>query len=215
MLKRSNELQAEGFSTKALLKNAVVVGPSSAKVFEERPIQETKFRQMYEHGQLPCALDYNQSSKRVVWKVDMDTIDYHHYLPLFFDGLSETSHPFHFFACQGSLDLLDHGGPRITPVIPKLIIPIRNALNTKNYLVMCSTMKVLQHLVTSGDKAGEALVPYFRQILPIFNLFKNQKRANIGNLIEETLRTFERFGGPDAFINIKYMIPTYESCMKN
>ena len=31
---------------------------------------------------------------------------------------------------------------------------------------------VLQHLVTSGDMIGEALVPYYRQILPILNLFK-------------------------------------------
>lgn len=40
---------------------------------------------------------------------------------------------------------------------------------------MCTTMKVLQHLVKSGDKVGEALVPYFRQILHIFDLFKDKK----------------------------------------
>merc|ERR1719238_2347541 len=38
---------------------------------------------------------------------------------------------------------------------------------------------------------------------------------NIGELIEETLNLLEVSGGPDAFINIKYMIPTYESCMKS
>ena len=26
---------------------------------------------------------------------------------------------------------------------------------------------------------GEALVPYYRQILPIFNMFKNKRRKNI------------------------------------
>ena len=31
----------------------------------------------------------------------------------------------------------------------------------------------------------------------------------------KTLEVFERHGGEDAFINIKYMIPTYESCMLN
>jgi hypothetical protein len=25
----------------------------------------------------------------------------------------------------------------------------------------------------------------------------------------------EQYGGEDAFINIKYMVPTYESCMLN
>jgi len=75
---------------------------------------------------------------------------------------------------------------------------------------------------------GEALVPYFRQILPILNIFKHknlnsgdgidysqQKKENIGDLIDETLELFEKHGGEDAFINIKYLIPTYQSCVHN
>ncbi|KAF4672448.1 hypothetical protein FOL47_000507 [Perkinsus chesapeaki] len=63
---------------------------------------------------------------------------------------------------------------------------------------------------------GEALVPYYRQILPIFNIFKNsnihskdkmdygqRKRLVLGDLVEETLEIFEIHGGEDAFINIK------------
>lgn len=87
-------------------------------------------------------------------------------------------------------------------------------------------LKVLQKLVKSGDMVGEMLVPYYRQILPIFNIYKNmnknigdkieydqRKRDKLGDLIQETLELFEQHGGEDAFINIKYMIPTYESCM--
>ena len=44
--------------------------------------------------------------------------------------------------------------------------------------------------------------------------YSQQKRQNIGDLIQETLEKFERHGGEDAFINIKYMVPTYESCMQ-
>ncbi len=43
-------------------------------------------------------------------------------------------------------------------------------------------MKVIQKLVLSGDMVGEALVPYYRQILPIFNIFKNSNQ-NIGDKI--------------------------------
>ena len=124
--------------------------------------------------------------------------------------------------------MLEHGGTKILPCIPQLIIPIKNALNTRNEKIICTTLKVVQHLVVSGDLIGEALVPYYRQILPILNIFKNrnkntgdgieygqQKRENIGDLINETLELLERHGGEDAFINIKYMIPTYESCMLN
>ncbi|XP_019727665.1 parkin coregulated gene protein, partial [Hippocampus comes] len=156
--------------------------------------------------------------------VEIEKLDYHHFLPLLFDGLCETAHPYEFFARQGIHDLLEHGGPKIQPVIPQLIIPIKNALNTRNRQVICTTLKVLQHLVMSGDTVGETLVPYYRQILPILNIFKNmnintgdgidysqQKRENVGDLIQETLEVLERYGGEDAFINIKYMVPTYES----
>ena len=68
--------------------------------------------------------------------------------------------------------MLEHGGAKILPVIPQLIIPIKNALNTRDRSIICVTLKVLQHLVTSAEMVGEALVPYYRQILPILNLFK-------------------------------------------
>ncbi|XP_042244370.1 parkin coregulated gene protein isoform X4 [Thunnus maccoyii] len=119
-------------------------------------------------------------------KVEIDKLDYHHYLPLFFDGLCETVHPYEFFARQGVHDMLEHGGPKIQPVIPQLIIPIKNALNTRNRQVICTTLKVLQHLVMSGDMVGEALVPYYRQILPILNIFKNM---NIPSLLAIFLLT--------------------------
>ena len=35
------------------------------------------------------------------------------------------------------------------------------------------------------------------------------------SLPQETLELLEMHGGEDAFINIKYMIPTYESCVLN
>ena len=45
--------------------------------------------------------------------------------------------------------------------------------------------------------------------------YSQQKRENIGDLIQETLELFEQHGGVDAFINIKYMVPTYESVVLN
>uniref|UniRef100_A0A8C4GFN6 Parkin coregulated gene protein n=1 Tax=Dicentrarchus labrax TaxID=13489 RepID=A0A8C4GFN6_DICLA len=271
MLRNKTELKTEGFTVKATMKNSVVVGPPAAGAFRERPSKPTTFRKFYERGEFPMALEHDTKGNRIAWKVEIEKLDYHHYLPLFFDGLCETVHPYEFFARQGVHDMLEHGGPKIQPVIPQLIIPIKNALNTRNRQVICTTLKVLQHLVMSGDMVGEALVPYYRQILPILNIFKNmntsrrsnlpppsgspssppssssplahsvttspapdpglflssgfpvnsgdgidysqQKRENIGDLIQETLEVFERYGGEDAFINIKYMVPTYESCM--
>jgi hypothetical protein len=94
--------------------------------------------------------------------------------------------------------------------------------------IISIALKILQALVTCSDTIGEALVPYYRQILPVLNLFKiknqnlgdkidysQRKGQNLGDLIQQTLELFEIHGGEDAFINIKYMIPTYESCVLN
>jgi Parkin co-regulated protein len=102
------------------------------------------------------------------------------------------------------------------------------ALNTRDTEIIAITLKILQALVACSDTIGEALVPYYRQILPVLNLFKirnhnlgdkidysQRKGLNLGDLIQQTLEMFEVHGGEDAFINIKYMIPTYESCVLN
>lgn len=70
-------------------------------------------------------------------------------------------------------------------------------------------------------------MPYFRQILPIFNLMRNvnvnigdkidfrREPGHVGDKVEQTLNMMELCGGVDAFINIKYMVPTYESYAMN
>ncbi|XP_071501856.1 parkin coregulated gene protein-like [Diadema antillarum] len=226
---QQKKLESEGFSTKSRMKNSVVVGPPAAGAFVERPLAKaTDFRKFYERGDFPIALEHDTKGNKIAWKVEIEKLDYHHYLPMFFDGLCETTHPYEFFARQGVHDMLEHGGGKILHVIPQLIIPIKKALAMRNAKVLCTTLKVMQHLVVSGDRVGEALVPYYRQILPILNIFKSknlnsgdcidygqQRRENIGDLIQETLEAFERRGGDDAFINIKYMVPTYESVVLN
>ena len=95
---------------------------------------------------------------------------------------------------------------------------------------MCSCVggvaKVLIKLVECEEMIGESLVPYYRQLLPIMNVYRNdtlnigdsidyaqQKKLCVGDLVLATLEIFEKHGGEDAFINIKYMVPTYESAV--
>lgn len=88
-------------------------------------------------------------------------------------------------------------------------------------------MHALQQLLEADPLVGPALVPYYRNILPVVNIFVNQnvnigdkvyyaqrKEINLGDLIIKTLELMEQRGGPDALINIRYMIPTYQSCMQ-
>ncbi|CAN0035828.1 unnamed protein product, partial [Ectocarpus sp. 12 AP-2014] len=41
--------------------------------------------------------------------------------------------------------------------------------------------------------------------------YGQQRRENLGELIMETLEAFEVNGGEDAFINIKYLVPVFQS----
>ena len=89
-------------------------------------------------------------------------LDYHHYLPIFFEGIREKQDPYRFLAVQGVFDMLEKGGAKVLPVIPQLIIPIKTALNTRDSEIIAITLKILQALVTCSDTIGEALVPYYR-----------------------------------------------------
>jgi hypothetical protein len=197
-----------------------------AGAFKVRPAPPTEFRRFYERGDLPIAVEHRAGGNKIQWKVEIEKLDYKHYLPIFFDGLRENEEPYKFLSREGVFNMLEKGGAeKILPVIPQLIIPIKSAFNTRDPDIICHLLHVLQRLVVSGEMIGEALVPYYRQILPMFNLFKTKnlnigdsidygqrKGQNIGDLVQETLELFETHGGQDAFINIKYMIPTYESC---
>jgi len=200
-------------------------GPGKAGSTTKRPVPKSQFRTFYERGDLPVQI-FHGSQAKIAWKVDVEKLDYHHYLPIFFDGLREKEDPYRFLAVQGTYDMMEKGGAKLLPVVPQLIVPIKTALNTRDPELIATILKVVQVLVLSGEMIGEAMVPYYRQILPVCNIFLNQnmnlgdgmeygqrKRMNLGDLIHETLQILETHGGEDAFINIKYMIPVYESCV--
>ena len=235
--------------------------------FMERPNPpNTEFRRFYERGDLPVQIEHGGSHNRIAWKVAIEKLDFHHYLPIFFDGLREVEMPYAFLAEQvgvwdegggrggvlttgrvfssphvcltsnrlrtvvsrkGVYDMMQIGSSKVAPVVPQLIIPIKTALNTRDQSVIAKVLKVLQALVKCDqgkNLVGQALVPYYRQILPVLNIFirKNDNlgdgidygqrhRGNLGGLIMECLEAFEITGGQDAYINIKYFVPIYES----
>ncbi len=202
--------------------------PNSAFAARPNP-PNTELRRFYERGDLPIQIDHGGVANRLAWKVEIQKLDFHHYLPIFFDGLREIEQPYAFVAEQAVLDMLEAGSHKVLPVIPQLIIPIKTALNTRQKEVIVKVLKILQALVNcdtqnGGGLIGQALVPYYRQILPVMNIFINnnenlgdgidygqRKRMNLGELISETLEQLELHGGEDAFINIKYLVPTYQS----
>ena len=114
-------------------KHEVPAGPPMCGAFKQRANPpNTEFRRFYERGDLPIQVEHRGVHNRIGWKVDIEKLDYHHYLPIFFDGLREKEEPYRFLSVQGVCDMLEHGGSKILPVIPQLIIPIKTALNTRD-----------------------------------------------------------------------------------
>uniref|UniRef100_U3KCG1 Parkin coregulated n=1 Tax=Ficedula albicollis TaxID=59894 RepID=U3KCG1_FICAL len=177
--KKDKQQACEGFSIRAMMKNSVVRGPPPAGSVKQRPAKRSAFRKFYDRGDFPIAVQHECGGNKIAWKVEIENLDYHYFLPLFFDGLCETEFPYEFFARQGCHDMLEHGGNKILPVVPQLIIPIKNALNLRNRQILCTTLKIIQHLVVSAEMVGEALVPYYRQILPVLSIFKHMNGVRI------------------------------------
>ena len=191
----------------------------------------TELRRFYERGDLPIQIDHGGVANRLAWKVEIQKLDFHHYLPIFFDGLREQELPYCFVAEQGILDMIEAGSNKVLPVIPQLIIPLKTALNTRIKEIILKVLRILQLLVNCDSSSnggpgliGQALVPYYRQLLPVFNIFINdtenmgdridysqRKGGNLGEVMMRTLEQLELNGGEDAFINIKYLIPIYQS----
>jgi hypothetical protein len=83
-----------GGLTSSLQKPRVKVQPKppSAHVYRARKVEPTAFRKFYERGDLPIKIGHvfgidNMNS--VTWSVDIQKLDFHHYLPIFFDGIRE------------------------------------------------------------------------------------------------------------------------------
>ena len=86
------------------------------QAFAERPNPpNTEFRRFYERGDLPVQVDHGGVSNRVAWKVDVQKLDFHHYLPIFFDGLREVEQPYAFLAEQGVYDMMSSGWQKVLP----------------------------------------------------------------------------------------------------
>lgn len=188
---------------------------------------KTHFREQYDRGVIPIKVFHNGSINKILWTTEPNTLDLKAVFPIFVDGLREKIDPYRFLAILGSFDIVEKTPTaKLVETIPLLVQPLKAALNTRDLDIIAVCLKFLLKLLTTHTEIGKYLVPYYRQLLPILNIMKNvnknigaqmeynqRKGLNISDLITETLNLMETTGGDDAFINIKYMIPTYESCV--
>lgn len=57
---------------------------------EARDVNDTDFRRFYNRGDFPMATIHGPAYNRIFWKnCQVDQLEYHHYLPIFFEGIKE------------------------------------------------------------------------------------------------------------------------------
>ena len=121
-----------GGKTSSLLKPKEKPQPQKPKAgaIRRRTVDPSEFRRFYDRGDLPIAIEHGQQYK-IYWKIDVTQLDYHHYLPIFFEGIREKQDPYRFLSVQGVFDMLEKGGAKVLPVIPQLIIPIKSKFKSQ------------------------------------------------------------------------------------
>lgn len=146
--------------------------------------------------------------------------------------------PYRFVAETGITDLLIalRNHQSIVTVLPQLVRGIRAGLYSFDIEKKKFCLKTLSR-ITAMQGIGAQLVPFYRQLLPPLRKYhpiivtvtmefsgtvrQSRSRSDrvhydkgrqIEEIITSTLNDLERSGGPNALINIKYLLPHYESC---
>ena len=199
--------------------------------FPKCTVPASMFPNRYIRGELPCTIEHGLKGWYLSWVCPLDKLDYDFYMTIFFDGLQCGENPYSFLAQQGIEDLLyaaKGDSARITPLIPSLIRPMRNALSKFDVPILLATLKCISQLLESAPGVGETLMPYAKQFLAPLAVFldmnKNlgdgidysqRKNNDVGEQVRKTLELLEERGGPGAYKSIKFSIPLYESCLKD
>uniref|UniRef100_A0A915K0L6 Uncharacterized protein n=1 Tax=Romanomermis culicivorax TaxID=13658 RepID=A0A915K0L6_ROMCU len=181
------------------------------------------FKIAHERNDLPVLLDHSGQKLTLKWRLLFDELDFDRWLPLFASGLSLDAHPLEFLAFNGFVDLLNAGRfssrNSILDSLPFCIPSFRLALRSGRPKTAYKILIIMQIIAKDVFRGGRALVPYYRQLLPPLEKYRNTKFAGEGrsgqfiymnDVIRETLDILEANGGPDAYINIKYLVPLYE-----
>ena len=142
-LKKGAGIGGKSFSLNEAKPKPVPQAPVAGAV-RQRPVAPSEFRRFYDRGDLPIAIEHGPQNK-IFWKVDVMQLDYHHYLPIFFEGIREKQDPYRFLSVQGVFDMLEKGGAKVLPVIPQLIIPIKSKCLNSNLTVTHFTLSCFKH----------------------------------------------------------------------
>ena len=95
-------------------------GPGKAGAYRKNPLPISMFPIRYARGELPCTVDHISTGLALSWTAPLPMLDFEVYLPVFVEGLVNTSHPYAFMARQGCREILAAAAGRPEWIIPSL-----------------------------------------------------------------------------------------------
>lgn len=219
--------QQPGVSRTKSGKKNVDKGPKLAAPTKVVPVVvKTAFAEGHGRSGFPMRVVYGVD-RPFRWLVPLESIDYERYMPVLTDGLRDRNKRLAGCAAQGLHDLLarDKSGDRVLAALPRVVFPLRRALDEgpRYWPAVVRGLRALRTLSAAGQdgRVGRALVPYYRQLLPPLGRYRQRRitatdgldenmTVDVADLCDDTLSLLQRNGGPCAYVNIKYVLPTYE-----
>ena len=171
---------------------------------------KTNFGYVYSAGGIPCRIEHGNVNMKLNWSIPPENLDYDPTLIICFEGLLEVKHPYNFLAKQCVREMLFAKGAseKILQILPKLIDPLKVALN-------CNREEIFLEAMNIAEQLSELVKENLNQYLHLFLQSINRRSFNLKykERVFDLLRVFEINGGNDALIEIKSKIPTYMSSL--
>ncbi|KAK0393063.1 hypothetical protein QR680_000037 [Steinernema hermaphroditum] len=217
------------FSVQTRQKNTKAEGlpRSRSQSVDQKTTSDYKnFKSYYENGMLPIRISY-RSKAETIWTgnpAEFTSEQLTKIIKMLVVGLPLTEPPYRMIAYNAFNYLLN------MPVDPEILLDTMSDIVTALRKCLESTDDSKKHegidltmKLTKIPPCAFALVGYYRRLLPPlrkmryggFNGFLPPSNGNLDYSIDLLLKTLEETGGPHAFINIKYVLPTYQSQTKS
>uniref|UniRef100_A0AC35TI25 Parkin coregulated gene protein homolog n=1 Tax=Rhabditophanes sp. KR3021 TaxID=114890 RepID=A0AC35TI25_9BILA len=185
-----------------------------------------RFKEAYQSRELPLVPVDGIRKKTISWNVDVNRLDMLSLRDLIQKcvwGFPCNEMLYEAIALEAFDSLLSVSGT--SHIIPQMLSEIvqscRKALDYGNDIKKVKILEIVQKIVQIPH-VGFALIPYYKQLLPplrkpysriafSMNQSSNHLSYKLTHSIHTTLVVLEETGGQNSLINIKYIIPHYQS----
>ena len=210
------------------------VTPPLAGVLLPKNDAPAEFVEAFTDGSLPVRVAGAAESGELRWldpmtggEVPRSHVDARRWLPLLFAGLRDPNPAGAYVALRGALELVGTCSRRgvLPPLMPSVVPSLKAALDLRERSCVCAALRLLTLLLQAEPRAGLALRPYYKQLLPTLGAYKTcgrqpslgdeleysqHRHINVESLIDDCLHEMERCGGPGAGDLVKSFVPTFQ-----